>query len=59
MKREYKLKNISTHHKDCQTNGHIDVYDNVTLADEETDENMNKVTNESPVGRSPTWNLPS
>ena len=49
LERESKLKNISTHHKDCQSDGHIDVYDSVTPADEETGENMNQVTSESPV----------
>ena len=34
LERESKLKNISTHHKDCQTDSHIDVYDSVTTADE-------------------------
>ena len=49
LERESKLKNTSTHHKDCQTDGYIDVYDSVTPADEETGENMNQVTSESPV----------
>ena len=49
LERDSKLKNTSTHHKDCQTDGYIDVYDSVTTADEETYENLNQVTSESPV----------
>ena len=53
LERESKVKNTSTHHKDCQTDGHIDVYDSVTTADDETVENMNQVTSESPPTQSP------